>query len=125
MVQCKPGVAAQCPPDANPGVDVASPEGEKRLAELARALGHPARVRIVRTLLTREECIAGELADEVQLAASTVSQHLTALKKVGLIKGEVDGPRRCYCVDRSMLELFVSLVSTLEPDCARDLKKGA
>ena len=89
------------------------PAANEALAMLARALGHPARVTIVRALLARESCMAGELADELPLAASTVSQHLKVLKESGLIKGQVDGPRRCYCVDRSVLGLFQTLVSGL------------
>jgi ArsR family transcriptional regulator len=86
---------------------------EHMLASLARALGHPARVRILKMLVAEDICIAGELADELPLAASTVSQHLKILKEVGLIKGEVDGPRRCYCVDRSMLAHLKALVEAL------------
>jgi ArsR family transcriptional regulator len=76
-------------------------------------MGHPARVRILRVLLARETCVAGELAHEVSLAPSTVSQHLKILKKAGLVKGEVDGPRRCYGVDRSVLSRFQELVEGL------------
>jgi ArsR family transcriptional regulator, arsenate/arsenite/antimonite-responsive transcriptional repressor len=83
------------------------------LARLAKALGHPARVHILQVLLTKDSCIAGELSDESPLAASTVSQHLKILKEAGLIKGEVDGPRRCYCVDRSMLGHLKDLVREL------------
>ena len=101
-----------CPPDAL----ASSPEGaaaRDALAAWARALGHPARVRILKALIARESCVAGELADELPLAASTVSQHLKVLKDSGLIKGEVDGPRRCYCVDRSALDAFKRLVQGL------------
>ncbi len=93
-----------CPPDAPaPPEPLAGDDAEQELARLTRALGHPARVRILRLLLARDTCVAGELALEVPLAASTVSEHLRVLKAAGLIKGEVDGPRRCYCVDRSVL----------------------
>lgn len=57
--------------------------------------------------------MAGELAEELPLAASTVSQHLKLLKESGLIKGEVEGPRRCYCVDRSVLAQLQTLVARL------------
>jgi ArsR family transcriptional regulator len=80
---------------------------------MARAAGHPARIRILRVLLARDACIAGELAGAVPLAASTVSQHLKILKRAGLVKGEVDGPRRCYCVDRSVLARFKALLEAL------------
>jgi ArsR family transcriptional regulator len=97
-----------CSPDTSVDAIGASDENaEHMLASLARALGHPARVRILKRL------VAGELADELPLAASTVSQHLKILKEAGLIKGEVDGPRRCYCVDRSMLAHLKALVEAL------------
>lgn len=87
--------------------------GRELLAQLARALGHPARLVIMEALLHKERCVAGELAEELPLANSTVSQHLKVLKEVGLIKGEVDGPRRCYCIDRSVLETFRRLAHRL------------
>ena len=101
-----------CPPDAFPDLPQEG-ETESTLAALARALGHPARVRVLRLLLARDTCVAGELAEELPLAASTVSQHLKILKKAGLVKGEVDGPRRCYCVDRSALARLKALVEKL------------
>ena len=105
---------APCSPDTSVDAMAASDEdAEHMLASLARALGHPARVRILKMLVAEDICIAGELADELPLAASTVSQHLKILKEVGLIKGEVDGPRRGYCVDRSMLAHLKALVEAL------------
>ena len=84
---------------------------EEDLGELCKALGHPARVRLIRILLEKGECISGDLADEFSLAQSTVSEHLRILKDVGLIKGTIDGPRRCYCVDEEKLNYFKSLVA--------------
>ncbi len=108
----KQSLPPECPPDASlPPEDEA--ETEVALAQLAKALGHPARVHILRVLLAKDSCVAGELAGEVPLAASTVSQHLKVLKEAGLIKGEVDGPRRCYCVDRSVLARLKALVERL------------
>ena len=107
-------VSADCPPDHDP--DPPTPRRQAAagdLAKLARALGHPARVHILKVLLAKDICIAGELSDELPLAASTVSQHLKILKDAGLIKGEVDGPRRCYCVDRSMLAHLKKLIRQL------------
>ena len=83
---------------------------EEDLGQLCRALGHPARVRLIRILLEKGECISGDLADEFPLAQSTVSEHLRLLKESGLIKGAIDGPRRCYCVDEEKLNYFKSLV---------------
>ena len=74
-----------------------------RLAEAAKALGHPARLAILRTLAERGTCVCGEVVEELPLAQATVSQHLKALKRAGLVRGEVDGPRSCYCVDAPAL----------------------
>lgn len=80
---------------------------------LARALAHPARVRILRRLLSSDACVAGSIALDLPLAASTVSQHLKVLKEAGLVKGEVDGPRRFYCADRSVLARLSALLEAL------------
>lgn len=90
-------------------------EIEGQLAEYFKALGHPARVRILRTLLARETCGCGDLVDVLPLAQSTVSQHLKVLKDAGLISGTADGPRRSYGVDRSALNRFRRYVGVLQP----------
>lgn len=72
---------------------------EIRIAELAKALGHPARIAIIKLLAKRQTCICGDIVEELPLSQSTVSQHLKELKNVGLITGEIDGPRVCYCID--------------------------
>jgi ArsR family transcriptional regulator len=82
-------------------------------AKLARALGHPARVAIMRHLLARGDCICGKLVDLLPLAQSTVSQHLKALKNAGLVSGEVDGPRVCYCANRAAVKRLQELVGAL------------
>lgn len=74
-----------------------------RLAEQAKALSHPARLEILRVLAAREECICGDLVEELPLAQATVSRHLKTLKEAGLIRGTVDGPRVCYCLDSQAL----------------------
>ena len=105
---------SECPPDQQPGgLGITGQDAAGDLARLAKAVGHPARVHILKVLLAKDSCIAGEISDELPLAASTVSQHLKILKEAGMIKGEVDGPRRCYCVDRSMLDHFKHLVRKL------------
>ena len=83
------------------------------LAELAQALGHPARVAIVRLLKERETCICGEIVEVLPLAQSTVSQHLKVLKEAGWVQGEVDGPRMCYCLNPLTLEKFRDLIAAL------------
>lgn len=72
---------------------------QEQLAEGLKALAHPARLAIVQILAEREECICGEIVDDLPLAQSTVSQHLKALKEAGLVQGTIDGPRTCYCLD--------------------------
>jgi ArsR family transcriptional regulator len=103
---CPPGAAVDVPP-------LASEAGESELAALAKALGHPARVRILRLLLARDACVCGEIVAELPLAQATVSQHLKILRDSGLVQGEVDGPRVCYCVDRSRLGALGALVGEL------------
>jgi len=86
---------------------------DSELAELARALSHPARVAIVRYLAARGTCVCGQIVDVLPLAQATVSQHLKVLKEAGLVQGEVDGPRTCYCVNPGTLKRFQSLVASL------------
>lgn len=83
------------------------------LALLAKALAHPARVAILRMLLARRECVCGEIVQGLPFAQSTVSQHLKMLKRAGLVRGEVDGPRVCYCVDPTGLARLKGLVESL------------
>lgn len=107
--------AVCCPPsDAQPDlrpVEGAGADGE--LAALAKALGHPARVQIVRLLVRKEACVCGDIVDELPLAQSTVSQHLKVLKDAGLVRGEVDGPRVCYCIEPRALRRLKALVGGL------------
>jgi ArsR family transcriptional regulator, arsenate/arsenite/antimonite-responsive transcriptional repressor len=86
---------------------------DEKLAQLARALGHPARVRILKLLISRDTCVCGEIVDQLPLAQSTVSQHLKFLKEAGLIQGEVDGPKVCYCIDHVKLKELKVLVASL------------
>lgn len=77
--------------------------GEEELAGVCKALGHPARVRIMQQLLKEKSCVCGRIVQVQPLAQSTVSQHLKILKEAGLVHGEVEGKRTCYCVNREML----------------------
>lgn len=72
---------------------------ENRLAKYAKALAHPARVAILKLLATKPTCQCGDIVDELPLSQSTVSQHLKELKEAGLIKGEIEGVKVCYCID--------------------------
>lgn len=101
-----------CPPP--PPVDP-SGDPDDDLAALAKALAHPARVKILRHLLEREECVVGALVDELPLAQSTVSQHLKVLRDAGLVHGEVDGPRICYCADLARIGRLGELLDALVP----------
>jgi ArsR family transcriptional regulator len=86
---------------------------DEELASLARAVAHPARVRILRLLLARSACVCGELVEQMPLAQSTVSQHLKVLKEAGLVQGEIDGPKVCYCVNPSGLARLKELIAGL------------
>lgn len=101
------------PPKPMPPVPPDEEEANEQLARLAKAIGHPARVAIVRLLVRQEGCIVGDIVDELPLAQSTVSQHLKQLKEAGLIRGEIDGPRVCYCVEPGTLALLKTLVGAL------------
>jgi ArsR family transcriptional regulator len=83
------------------------------LAELAWAIAHPARVKLVRLLLERSSCVCGELVELMPLAQSTVSQHLKILKDAGIVQGEIDGPRVGYCVNIAGLARLKALVAEL------------
>jgi ArsR family transcriptional regulator len=96
-----------CPP---PPPLPSGQDPDEELATLAKALGHPVRVRILRILLDREECVCGEICRELPLAQSTVSQHLKVLREAGLIHGEIDGPRTCYCADPMRLRHLMVLL---------------
>src|SRR5512139_3516141 len=106
---CAPPAPVQ-PPDLRP---VEGAEADEELALLAKAVGHPARVQILRLLVRREECVCGDIVDELPLAQSTVSQHLKVLKDAGLIRGEIDGPRVCYCIEPRVLRRLKALVGSL------------
>ena len=73
-----------------------------RLAQLAKALGHPARIAILDFLIRKNECICGDIVDELPLSQSTVSQHLKELKDAGIIKGEISGVKTCYCINEKV-----------------------
>jgi len=108
-----------CPP-APPPDPSADPDEE--LARLAAALGHPARVRILRFLMEQRECFAGAIVEHLPLAQSTVSQHLKVLREAGLIRGEVDGLHICYCADSAKLRRVSELLDAMTPVIAEDVR---
>jgi ArsR family transcriptional regulator, arsenate/arsenite/antimonite-responsive transcriptional repressor len=107
---CGPAPVAKDEPDLRP---VEGHGADEELATLAKAVGHPARVQILRLLARRDTCICGDIVDELPLAQSTVSQHLKVLKGAGLIRGEIDGPRTCYCIEPRALRRLKSLMGSL------------
>ena len=109
MAKCPPNDCACDPTPVKLPDDVHAQE----LADLAWAIAHPARVRIVRFLMNREACVCGEIVGQLPLAQSTVSQHLKILKKSGLVQGEVDGPKVCYCINHQKLQQLKSLIAGL------------
>jgi len=88
-------------------------EEEREIATLAKALAHPARVAILKILAERGTCVCGEVVEVLPLAQATVSQHLKELKEAGLVQGEVDGPRMCYCVNPEKLDRVRMIFSNL------------
>ena len=83
------------------------------IAEMAHAFAHPARLAILRKLAQETSCICGEIVEVIPLSQSTVSQHLKVLKQAGLIRGEVDGPHSCYCVNYKVLAEFRGQIEAL------------
>ena len=94
-------------PDKDAGLDM------EIFASMCKALGHPARVMIVSYLKRIDRCLCGDIVELLPLAQSTVSQHLKCLKDAKLIKGEVEGPKTCYCIDKTMLARFSRMASDL------------
>ena len=94
---------------------------QNELAALAKALGHPARIAILQYLASQKSCVCGDIVDKLPLSQSTVSQHLKELKKVGLIKGEIDGPTVCYCLDEKTVmkasKILGDLLTTVTQSC--------
>ena len=102
------------PPNEQPDLrPIEGPEADEELAQLAKAIGHSARVQILRILVRKNACICGDIVDELPLAQSTVSQHLKVLKEAGLIRGEVDGPRVDYCIEPRTLRRLKALIGGL------------
>ena len=84
------------------------------LAQVAKALGHPARIAIVEYLLKVDACICGDIVNELPLAQPTVSQHLKELKNAGIIKGSIDGNAVCYCIEKSTIEKLIHYFSNIQ-----------
>lgn len=86
---------------------------QNKIAKYAKALAHPARIAIIELLVKKQSCICGDIVDELPLSQSTVSQHLKELKEAGLIKGDIDGAKVCYCIDEKEWENAKTYMSSL------------
>ncbi|OQA32495.1 MAG: putative HTH-type transcriptional regulator [Candidatus Dependentiae bacterium ADurb.Bin331] len=86
---------------------------QNQIATIAKALGHPARVAIIEYLMKVDDCICGDIVNELPLAQPTVSQHLKELKNAGLIKGNIDGNAICYCIDEKTFNILSKYFSTV------------
>ena len=93
--------------------NAASQLSEEQFARMCKALGHPARLKILRYLIEVDRCICGEIVGIMPLAQSTVSQHLRILKDAGLVQGEIEGPAVRYCVDKEILARFKAAAMNL------------
>jgi len=89
-------------------------------ASLFKALGHPARLAILKYLAETKTCITGDIAEEIPLSRTTVNQHLKELKKVGLIRGKVEGVKTNYCLEPEKIEwlekTLQSFIKNLDPN---------
>ena len=107
--------ALRCSPEqAEPALSMLALEGaeaDDELARLAKAIGHPARVRILRILSRKEARVCSQIVDELPLAQSTVSEHLRILKEAGLVRSSQDGPRVGYCINFDGLRRLKALVA--------------
>lgn len=88
-------------------------DADQAIASLAKALGHPARLRIVRQLLAKRSCVGCDLVDRIGLAQSTVSEHLRILKQAGIVVGEIERPRVCYSLNPESLEPLAALLGEM------------
>jgi predicted transcriptional regulator len=97
---------------------------QNKLALLAKALAHPARIAILQYLMQQKSCVCGDIVDELPLAQATVSQHLKELKAVGIIQGEIEGTKTCYCISpegwnmlKSYFEEFLNTYQAQQQCC--------
>ena len=107
---CCPPAEPHAPAEL-PGLE--GPEADEELAKLTKAIGHPARVRILRMLSRKEARVCSQIVDELPLAQSTVSEHLRILKEAGLVRSSQDGPRIGYCINHDTLRKLKALVAII------------
>ncbi len=88
-------------------------EKQNQIAQIAKALGHPARIAIIEYLLKAESCICGDIVNELPLAQPTVSQHLKELKNADIIQGSIEGTAICYCINPKVINKFRNYIETI------------
>lgn len=86
---------------------------QNQIATIAKAMGHPARIAIIEYLMKANECICGDIVNELPLAQPTVSQHLKELKNAGIIKGNIEGNSICYCIDEKTIDILNTYFSKI------------
>ena len=96
---------------------IATTKDEARTVAMLRAIAHPARFRIVKLLAARQACVCGDLVDELPLAQSTVSEHLKVLKDAGIVRGTIEGPNTCYCLEPQALAWLKREFGALSDAC--------
>jgi ArsR family transcriptional regulator len=114
--EAKPEDLCCAPEPAQPELTMMALEGaeaDEQLARLAKAIGHPARVRILRMLSRKEARVCSQIVDELPLAQSTVSEHLRILKEAGLVRSTQDGPRVGYCINFDGLRRLKALIAII------------
>lgn len=104
---------------------------QNSMAQIAKALGHPARIAIVEFLLQQKSCICKDIVEEIPLAQPTISQHLRELKKVGLIKGNIEGNSVCYCLNSEPFKLLANYyqhilysIQPMDDNCCSEKEKS-
>ncbi len=94
---------------------------QNELAQVFKVLGHPARIAILEYISHQDSCICNDLVAEIGLAQATISQHLKELKRIGLLKGEIEGKRMCYCIDvtkwNALQTILNSFFNTTKQNC--------
>lgn len=93
-----------------------------KMSEILKALGHPARLEIVKFLMTSPSCICNDIVEFLPLAQSTVSKHLSELKKAGIIKGTITGNNICYCLNEEMIKKIQGFVNLVQTSCCKPSK---
>lgn len=97
---------------------------ETELADIAKALSHPARLRILKILAEVDVCMCGEIVDLLPLAQATVSQHLKELQRVGFIKGNIEGPKTCYCINTATIQKNYEQLKKYFEEINKECKKS-